>query len=477
MGKIMHRKCKNIDKAFFLNHSILKKHSLLLNCIKESFQPDDDVWFVKAPGRVNLIGEHTDYNMGPVLPCAIDREIVFCLRKNHSNEICVSNIAPAFEKIQFLLDQPISPYSKGNWGNYIKAGVNGILDFLGTSDSQKEEIQGYDAIVSSTLPVAAGISSSSALVVAAALSLLIVNHIDLDKLKLAEICANAEHFVGTAGGGMDQTASLMGKKDSFLKIEFNPLKVQTISAPKDITLILFHSLVEAKKSQSVRGEYNRRVLECQMGAELFNKFIAHQFNQEFQPIHYIGEIEPDYFKLSYIELNKLVYRFINQLKESYKLEEIIASLDLSREVLAERYQHILRGDKLSEPPDGFKIRGRFQHVYTECQRVDKMIHCLRNNDISGMGQLLEESHESLSKDYEVSTPEVDLLLNTLRDLNVPGARLMGAGFGGMIITLCDKNHKEELIKNMKETFYLQKAIENIDDYIIPCVTADGATTI
>jgi len=229
---MIHRKCKYIDEAFLLSHPILKKHASLLKLIKQSFQPDDYVWFIKAPGRVNLIGEHTDYNMGPVLPCAIDREIVFCLRKSHSPDIHLSNITPAYEPIKFSLDKPILPYSRGNWGNYIKAGIKGVLDYVGQSNSHKTEIRGFEALVSSTLPLAAGISSSSALVVAAALSLVIVNRIELDKLKLAEICAKAEHFVGTAGGGMDQTASLMGKKDSFLKIEFNPLKVETFPAPK-----------------------------------------------------------------------------------------------------------------------------------------------------------------------------------------------------------------------------------------------------
>ncbi len=474
---MIHRKCAEIDKEFFSKHSVLKKHTSLLNYIEKSFQPDDDIWFVKAPGRVNLIGEHTDYNMGPVLPCAIDREILFCLKRAYSPEIRISNISPEFEKIQFSLDQPILPYSKGNWGNYVKAGIKGILDYLGQSDSHKTEIKGYEAIVSSTLPLAAGISSSSALVVAGALSLVIVNQIELDKLKLAEICANAEHFVGTAGGGMDQAASLLGKKDSFLKIEFNPIKVETITAPTDINLILFHSLVEAKKSQSARGEYNRRVLECKLGVNLFNLYLENQIKPKFQPVQYIGEIKTDYFHLSKIDLNNLVSDFINQLKRSYELREVLELLNSTQREVEEKCQHILRGDELSEPHDGFKIKGRFNHVYSECQRVDKMIECLQNMDISGMGQLLNESHKSLSQEYEVSTPEVDSLLNRLGALGVPGARLMGAGFGGMILTLCDKKNKEKLITNMRETFYLPKGIENTENYIIPCITSDGAAAI
>jgi len=471
------RKCKNIDHAFFLAHPVLKNHVSLLHSLKQSFKPDDDVWFVRAPGRVNLIGEHTDYNMGPVLPCAIDREVVFCLRKNQTGLVNVSNTLATYDRIQFPLHQPIEPYPRGNWGNYLKAGVNGLLEYFHAAEETIDSLCGYDAIVSSTLPVAAGISSSSALVVAAAFSLLLVNQIALDKMKLAEICAAAEHFVGTAGGGMDQAASLMGKKDSFLKIEFNPLRVQTVPSPEEIFLILFHSLVEAEKSLSVRKEYNRRVLECQISVELYRKFIASRLGRNFKPVNFIGEIKADHFNLSEKDLDCLVDEFLNQLKDFYKLEELAALFGVSKEELDKKYQGILKDDTYSEPAGGFKIKGRFRHVYTECRRVDEMIHCLHNKDVSGMGELLSASHESLSKNYEVSTPEVNDLINRLKSFDVQGARLMGAGFGGMILALTEKSHKDNLIKNMHESFYRQKVPGNINDYIIPCVPSDGADCI
>jgi N-acetylgalactosamine kinase len=474
----MRRTCKNIDRAFFISHPVLKKHISLLESLQKTYHSDDDVWFIKAPGRVNLIGEHTDYNMGPVLPCAIDREIVFCLRGNNSAEICISNVDPKFERIRFSFDRPFEAYSKGHWGNYIKAGVKGILDYFDRSDSLgSNEIKGYDAIVSSTLPLAAGLSSSSALVVAAAFSLLVVNQITLDKLKLAEICAEAEHFVGTAGGGMDQTTSLMGKKNTFLRIEFNPFKVQSIPAPKNIALLLFHSLVEAEKSHHVREEYNRRVLECRIGVDLYNRFIAKHHNDKVKPIRYIGEIQSDYYRLSPPDLDMLVLKFLNQLKDSYKKEEIAAILEISHEKLDQKYSTIINNNVLIEPANGFKIKGRFRHVYSECQRVDRMIQCLLENDIVAMSDILKRSHDSLSKDYEVSTPEVDSLLKTLRGIGITGARLMGAGFGGMILALTDRSKRDKIIEKMKETFYSQKIPEVIDNYIIPCVTSDGAGEI
>ena len=235
--------------------------------------------------------------------------------------------------------------------------------------------------------------------------------------------------------------------------------------------------MEAEKSQSVRKEYNRRVLECQIGVEIFRKFISSRLKQDFKPIHFIGEIKPEYYYLSEWDLDQLIDEFLNHLKPFYKLNELAQLFGVPREILSKNYQGILKDDQDPEPADGFKIKGRFQHVYTECRRVDKMIHCLNNKDILGMGRLLTASHESLSQDYEVSTPEVNDLIDRLKSFNVQGARLMGAGFGGMILALTDKDHKDELIRNMRATFYKHRLPEKSNDFIIPCVTSDGADAI
>ncbi len=298
----MFLKCKDVDNSYFLNHPVLKNHISLLDRIKSVFSPDDDLIFVKAPGRVNLIGEHTDYNMGPVLPCAIDKEIVFCIRPSNKSTITAINVNQKFEAVDFSVDLNIEPYDKGHWGNYIKAGVKGIVDHIqSTTPKMQTQLCGYDIVVSGTLPLAAGLSSSSALLVASALSFVIVNNLNLDKQKIAAICAKAEHFVGTAGGGMDQAASLLGKENSFLKMEFNPLRIEQISAPEGIQLVLFHSLVEAEKSGKARLEYNRRVLECRMAVDLFNRYLQKVTPDANPQVNYIGEVKPEHFNLAETE--------------------------------------------------------------------------------------------------------------------------------------------------------------------------------
>ena len=471
----MFRKVKEVDKDFFLNHPVLNKHFSLLDKVRSTFLPEDEIIFIKAPGRVNLIGEHTDYNMGPVLPCAIDKEIVFCIRPSQKSEIRAENVNADFKDIHFSLEQPIEPYPKGHWGNYIKAGVKGIVDYLNLEFPYTEKhLRGYDIIVSSTLLQAAGLSSSSALVVASAFSFVILNRVELSKLEIAEICAGAEHFVGTAGGGMDQAASLLGKENTFLKMEFNPLRVEQINAPKGIQLVLFHSLVKSEKSGRMRDEYNRRVLECRMGVDLFNQFVQNELKGEYPDIEFIGEVKPEFFNLDTIKLDHLVKRFLNQLPDAHNMEAFISAINLTENELNQRYQAILRDNPLLEPPGGFKIKTRFRHVYTECQRVGTTVNCLRNNNLDDLGNLINQSHNSLSQDYEVSTPEVDELVNVLRENGASGARIMGAGFGGMVLAFTEAAKKEHLIKQAKKTYYHQKIAGEQNDFIFPSVVANGA---
>ena len=145
--------------------------------------------------------------------------------------------------------------------------------------------------------------------------------------------------------------------------------------------------------------------------------------------------------------------------------------------LSLRYQDILKGDQIKEPEDGFKILQRFRHVYSECRRVDKTIECLHNNDIKSLGKLIDQSHQSLSEDYEVSTPEVDELVNILRNNGAEGARIMGAGFGGMVLAVVQDEKQEILIANTKQYYYGTRTKSVKYNYVIPCSAADGASSI
>ena len=204
---------------------------------------------VRAPGRVNLIGEHTDYNGFPVLPIAIDKSIRVEFTERSDGLIIARNSATEFKSFSFDYSKEIKPFKKGDWGNYVKAAIWGLKEAL---ELKPCKLKGFDATFRGNIPIAAGLSSSSALVVASALTFLSVNNIDLQALELAEILSKAEKFVGTEGGGMDQAVSLMALKDHALKIDFFPLRTTAISIPSDFVFVVCNSMIRAPKTESAR---------------------------------------------------------------------------------------------------------------------------------------------------------------------------------------------------------------------------------
>ncbi len=466
-------KIRDLTEKLAGNNPILKNHPDLIAAAKQEFDPDNEVLIVKAPGRVNLIGEHTDYNMGPVLPCAIDKEIVLIVVPLSSSTVNVSNVDAAFDSVEFDIGTEITPFDKGHWGNYIKAGVKGIIEHYAETEIA---FKGFKAIASGTLPKAAGLSSSSALVVVSALAILVANQIEMDKRRLAELCAHAEYFVGTAGGGMDQAASLLGKENTFLKMDFNPLRIEPIPAPSGMQLMIFHSLVHAEKSGEMREAFNRRVLECRMGVDLLNRFAAERMEQ-FKPVEYIGHVDAEHTGMEEKALDVLVTDFLESLNESYSLEEFLTLFSLTEQELFERYKSIMRSDHIVEPKEGFKIKSRFRHVFTECKRVHQSISCLKSGDMEAMGKLINASHTSLSEDYEISTPEVDRLVDLLNKNGALGARIMGAGFGGVVIALTTPEHGKSLVESIMELYYKDRDAAGIENPVLACVVGDGAGEI
>ena len=223
---------------------------------------------VRAPGRVNLIGEHTDYSGLPVLPAAIDRSTIVVAVASSAHEIVLRNTGPAFSSRRFRIEKAIPAYPAGDWANYVKAGIQGVIDHFGARSVGEAKLRGATMIVDGRVPVAAGLSSSSALTVAAALAFMALNGLELPPLECAAMVARSEWYVGTRGGGMDQEASIMGRRDHALFIEFNPLRVRAIKMPSGAALVVADSCEIADKSGSVRDQYNRRVVECSLAARI-----------------------------------------------------------------------------------------------------------------------------------------------------------------------------------------------------------------
>ena len=179
----------------------------------------------RAPGRVNLIGEHIDYAGLPVFPMAIQRDVRIAFRPRDDGLVLAATTDPAYAPCHFEAGPDIEPYEDGDWGNYLKAAVQGMARAYGLE-------RGFDAVIRSTVPVAAGLSSSSALVIATALALAGSNDFDTDPIALAELMADAEQYVGTRGGGMDQAISAGARAGCAARVEFSPLRLEPVPVPR-----------------------------------------------------------------------------------------------------------------------------------------------------------------------------------------------------------------------------------------------------
>src|ERR1035438_1763865 len=210
--------------------------------------PSREAALVSAPGRVNLIGKHIDYNGLPVLPIAIRRSVRVAFRARPDRRIRAVS-AGGYGVRDFAWTADLTPTAAGDWENYLRAAACAVGRKWGTG-------RGVDAAIVSDLPPAAGLSSSSALIVAFTLSLLRANAAAPTFEELMEVLPEGEQFVGTRGGGMDHAASLASQTGCASLIEFDPLAVRPVPIPPDWAFLVAHSLTAAEKSGAVRQQYN-----------------------------------------------------------------------------------------------------------------------------------------------------------------------------------------------------------------------------
>lgn len=329
------------------------------------------VLLARAPGRVNLIGEHTDYNGFPVLPFAIDRHVRVAVIPRNDDRLRVRNLEseryPAEE--MGLAEIPLRP-RRGTWVDYVVAAAR----------SRPPE-SGLDLLVAGDVPVEAGLSSSSALVVASMLALGEAG----DRFELAEESRLAERYVGTLSGGMDQAISLLAREGQALRIDFRPLRVEPVALPEELAIVVAHSGVRAAKSGAAREAYNDRVRVCAAAAVALGA----------PPEGLLADVPADGIRL----------------------------------------------ERLEDP----EMRRRAGFVFAEAERVGRAVETLVAGDLSAFGELLNASHAGLRDDYEVSHPAVDTLVERALEAGALGARVVGAGFGGCIVAACETAVADRLV--------------------------------
>jgi len=359
-----------------------------------------------APGRVNLIGEHTDYNEGFVLPGAINRNIFVALSPATDPYLYLR----AFEypeSYRFSLDD-MHPV-KG-WPTY-------LLGMIYLLMPDKRLANGLQVAIAGDVPVGAGMSSSAALCSAFGLALNQTYGLGLSGMEIALAAQKTEQlFAGLQCGIMDPFASLHGKAGHLMKLDCRSLEFDYIPFHfPELCIILVNTMVSHSLASS---EYNLRRQQCEAGVELLQKY-----------------------------------------------DSSIRSLrDVSRKLLAEHREEMEA-----------VVYSRCCFVIEENQRLLDGCICLKNNDPDAFGRLMYASHEGLSKDYAVSCPESDFLVHAIKGLaGVKGARQMGGGFGGCIITLVEKNAAQSFIQEIQQK-YECKYGKSPDCYTM--IISDGARVL
>lgn len=416
----------------------------VLGRFHQTFPDASDARIARAPGRVNIIGEHTDYNGLPVMPMAIDREIAIAFSPSRTPEIDMMSVDESYPRARFEMSADIAPDETGHWGNYARAAAQAVWRWAESEQSECLPLRGIRACVGGSIPAGAGLSSSSALVVAVALALVYVNQLSIADLELAETLARGERYVGTEGGGMDQAASILGEAGSALKIDFNPLRVRPVRLPAECSVVMANSMVVASKTGGARVAFNTRVAECRIGLEMLKR---------------------DAMGVSGMENARLLQDFVRLVPDWRAAIDALpdgpvfpadaaARAGLTEEELVRMCLRRRDGEVITTPAGGFKPRPRVRHVLTEFDRVERAARACERGDALELGRLMSESHESCAADYDVSCPELDALVDSMLRHGALGARLTGAGFGGCAVALVRSEDALGMMDGVWRDYYL-----------------------
>ena len=325
---------------------------------------------VRAPGRVNLIGEHTDYNDGFVLPMAIDRAVWIALRSRDDRRVVCTSL-----DLHQTAEFPLARLTRGSgWGEYLK-GVAWALQEAG------HPLQGWEGVLASDVPVAAGLSSSAALEMATARVFAAVSGLPWDATAMAKLGQRAENqWVGVNCGIMDQTISAAGVAGHALLIDCRSLQTQPVPLPPGTTVVVLDT---ATRRGLVDSAYNERRAQCEAAARTFG-------------VPALRDVSVAQFEAQAGQLDEMTRR-------------------------------------------------RARHVVTENARTLQAVEASEQGDAVALGQLMDASHASLRDDFEVSSRELDAMVACARQQeSCYGARMTGAGFGGCAVALVRTDcHSEE----------------------------------
>jgi N-acetylgalactosamine kinase len=502
--------CAKLDQIYGDNKDLKAEAArMCLQCLEEfsdRYSADGSVIIVHSTGRVNLLGTHIDHRGGSVNPVCI-KEMWLVAAPRDDDRILLKNVdsdqfpdeqfrigdcLPTAEKIRDWDTWCYQEYEKRKndlsvtWSNYIRAAVLYIQHF-NTNDAGifTPAIKGMNIMVYGDIPIAAGLSSSSALVMGAAEAVIRINSLEINPVDLIEHWGFAEWYVGTRGGCSDHAAIISGKPGTILHITAFPMSMESAALPSGHSFVLANSNIEAKKQAGARDVFNSRVAAYIFGLMMLRE----KFPRYVGKLERLRDINPQTLGVDEVQ----IYRMIKSLPASVSRKDIL-------KILVEHEQKIHRVFRShAEPEQGYHIRQICLYGIAECIRAEMVPKCLRTGDMKTFGELMTASHngdrvtkvvdaqriptdntypaeriDALISDlksgdkqridrarlwrqgggYNVSLPEIDMLVDiALATPGCLGACLVGAGMGGSIVAVVEDKHAQQLIENMADQYY------------------------
>lgn len=481
---------------------------------------DGETLVIRTAGRVNILGTHIDHRGGSVNPVAVnhlwlvvsprDDDLVVAgnveAEQFPNEQFRIRDCLPAGEKIADWDAWCHAEYDKRKgdpaitWSNYIRAAIL-YLQHLHTADDGTftRSLKGMNMVFCGNIPRAAGLSSSSAVVVATAEAVVRLNGLDVNRTDMVRHCGYAEWYVGTRGGSSDHAAIIFAEPNALLHATGFAASVESVPVPEGYRLVLANSMIEAKKQAGARNAFNRRVAAYIFGLMLIKK----QFPRYAERLEHLRDINPAALGVE----DREIYRIVRSLPLSVGRAELLRQLHEHDE----KIHRVFRSH--DEPAEGYPIRQVCVYGIAECIRADMVVECLKQGDMRRFGELMNLSHDgdrvtrvvngrrmsinngypderidALIADlesgdpsrierarlwrqpggYSVSLPEVDELVDiALATPGVMGAGLVGAGMGGCIVAVVESGQAGVLIENMAREYYRPRNLPPGAEVIAP----------
>ena len=504
--------------------SLAERRATILATLKlfaARYGKEREVIISRAPGRVNLMGRHVDHRGGYVNVMAINREVIFVASVRRDDTVRLVNIEsqqhPDKEfRIAELLGglswenwlhyinsqqvQQIVLNSRGDWSNYVKAAVLRLQE-----SNRHVQVLGMDCAVSGNVPMAAGLSSSSAVVVATAATAMALNRFDLTAQQFVDLCGEGEWFVGSRGGSADHAAIRFSHRGKVAHVGFFPFRIEGSSDfPTDLALLIANSHVRAAKSEGARSRFNEKVATYELGFLL----LKDRFPQYAHMLEHLRDVNPTRLGVKVGE----IYSMLRTLPEPVTRKQLA-------ELLAPHHRPRLEKIFAShQEPDGYWLRSVVMFGVAECERSRLFASLLQNHDLARIGQFMRISHngdrvsglgthgrmhpedwrvtdamlDALIEDlrseepsrvshaqlwtrpggYACSTPELDRMVDLVNQVEgVIGAQLAGAGLGGCIMVLAKKESAADVEYQLARHYYEPAGLEPA---VTVCVPVEGA---